>query len=220
MTAKKGQRLFKLSSLCVFVALCFALVGLCCVFFWFLSFFLSKFSPKKVRNRVPTISLLWRLKMTFLIRIWRCWFLELPSHPPRPLWSCMPGRWKICYDRKHRSCIKQGFDIHARGGGWWWKYWRMFNIVLVMIWNLQVIVIVMIPICYCYCYDTYMLHQRGFQYPCRRWRRKGCQQSCNIPMQSLDLKACSIWLIANDMSYLLIQMILFEACQQSFNNGR
>ena len=52
MTAKKGQRLFKLSSLCVFVALCFALVGLCCVFFWFLSF-LPNFHQRKSGTGFP-----------------------------------------------------------------------------------------------------------------------------------------------------------------------
>jgi hypothetical protein len=34
----------------------------------------------------------------------------------------------------------------------------------------------------------YRLHRRGFQYPCRRWQRRGCRQSCNTPMQSLGLK--------------------------------
>ena len=50
-----------------------------------------------------------------------------------------------------------------------------------MLWNMKIWVITCKP------------HQPGFQYPCKRWQRRGCCQSCSNPRQGLCWKACVHW---------------------------
>ena len=132
--------------------------------------------------------------MTFLIKRWHCWSLELPWHLPPPQWSCMLDRWRVFvsfelgdmtgyYMNWENIYLQQGFKLKLET---WNLKLSIFMLVvgflcIDMIWNMKIWVITCKP------------HQPGFQYPCKRWQRRGCCQSCSNPRQGLCWKACVHW---------------------------